>query len=87
MGYYTYMKTTLDLSDHILLRAKRIARERRRTLRSLAEQGLLQVLDQMEAEESPPPRPVTFGGTGLQDEFRDEEWSRFRKAAYEGHGG
>lgn len=45
------MKTTLDVRDDLLLRAKKLAVEERRTLRSVVEQGLRAVLDG-----PPPPR-------------------------------
>ena len=32
-------------------------------------------------------RDASFGGRGLQPEFRDGDWQRIREAAYEGHGG
>ncbi len=80
------MKTTMDISDNILLRAKQVARERNRTVKSLTEQGLLTVLDQLEAEKKASIKPVTFKGKGLSPEFADRGWSEIREAAYEGHG-
>lgn len=78
------MKTTLEISDHLLARAKGLARKRKTTLRSLAEKGLRMVL---EAEESPSKRllqPVTFNGRGLSAEFRDASWKEIRDLAYGG---
>jgi len=80
------MKTTLDIADNILLRAKELARRRHRTLRSLAEEGLVAVLEGLESEEQAVIRPVTFGGNGLTEEFAHKGWSEIRDAAYEGHG-
>ena len=80
------MKTTLDISDNIMLRAKALARKRHRTFRSLAEQGLLSVIEQLEAEEAVSVTPVTFGGNGINAEFAGKGWSEIRDAAYEGHG-
>jgi len=76
------MKTTLEISDHLLARAKAIARKRKTTLRSLTEEGLRKVL---EAEESSPQRmlqPVTFKGRGLSTEFNGVSWREIRDAAY-----
>lgn len=39
MGYIAYMKTTIDISDSILLKAKQLAREQNVTLRSFVEEG------------------------------------------------
>lgn len=80
------MKTTLDISDNILLRAKRVARKKHRTLKSLAEEGLVNVLDQLEKDTKVEITPVTFKGKGLSREFADKSWSEIRDAAYEGHG-
>lgn len=76
------MKTTLEISDHLLERAKGLARKRKTSLRSLTEEGLRKVL---EAEESTPKKllqPVTFKGRGLSVEFRDASWKEVRDAAY-----
>lgn len=87
MGYNTCMKTTIDIADHILLRAKDAARNHHRTLRSLAEEGLVTVLERLEAGERAEIQPVTFKGDGLAEEFADKGWNDIRDAAYEGHGG
>ena len=47
------MKTTLDIQDELLVRAKRHARNTGRSLRSVVEEGLRQVL-------SVPPRDVPY---------------------------
>lgn len=86
MGYASGMKTTLDVSDNLLARAKELARRERVTLRSLAEEGLEHVL--AERESAPPCKvdPVTFKGEGLSAEFRGASWQMIRDAAYEGRG-
>lgn len=80
------MKTTLDIADHILLRAKEAARCHQRTLRSLAEEGLVAVLERLESGERAAVCPVTFKGDGLSAEFADKGWNDIRDAAYEGRG-
>jgi len=80
------MKTTIDIADHILLRAKEAARRHRRTVRSLTEEGLVAVLERLESEEQATVRPITFGGDGLTEEFAGKGWAAIRDAAYEGRG-
>ncbi len=56
-GSMVTVKTTIDIHDGLLLRAKQAARETRRPLRAVVEEGLRLVLDR--------PRPV--GGYVLPD--------------------
>ncbi len=76
----THMKTTIDIADSLLLRAKDRARVQRITLRSLIEKSLAATLDH------PIPvttvRPVTFKGNGLSREFEDAPWNKIRAAIY-----
>lgn len=76
----THMKTTIEIADSLLLRAKARARERRVTLRSLIEESLASALDQpSDAREV---QPVTFRGNGLSKEFQDASWDRIRDEIY-----
>jgi hypothetical protein len=76
----THMKTTIEIADNLLLRAKARAREKRVTLRSIIEESLAETLDQ------PSPavqvKPVTFKGKGLSREFEDAPWNQIRDAIY-----
>lgn len=56
------MKTTLEISDELLLRAKQAALERGTTLRAIVEEALQRSLGAVLAEASPL-RTVTWGGT------------------------
>ena len=80
------MKTTVDIADDLLLRAKALAAGRGTTLRDVLEQGLRAVL----ADSGQAGRFVledrSVNGQGLQAEFRDQPWSRLLDAAYEGRG-
>ncbi|MCC5843008.1 MAG: DUF2191 domain-containing protein [Verrucomicrobia bacterium] len=76
------MKTTLDLSDALLLRAKALAKTERTTLRNLTEEGLSRVLAERESRGSVKLKPVTFKGNGLTPEFEQAAWSEIRDAAY-----
>ena len=76
----THIKTTIEIADSLLLRAKARARERRITLRSLIEESLAATLDR------PVPatrvEPVTFKGKGLSREFEGASWDQIRDAIY-----
>jgi predicted transcriptional regulator len=80
------MKTTMDLSDNLLRRAKVLARKQKITLKALTEEGLALVLDARERRKPRKVKPVAFGGKGLALEFREAPWSEIRKAIYAGRG-
>jgi len=86
MVYTQNMKTTLEISDSILSKAKQLAREQNVTLRSLAEEGLRKVIEERTARRPCPIKPVTFRGKGLSQEFQGATWQQIRDAAYDGHG-
>ena len=92
VGKYGYMdkfygmKTTLDISDGLLTKAKRLAREQNATLRSLVEEGLRKVIDERSRRKPHRVRPVTFKGNGLSKEYEGATWERIREATYEGRG-
>lgn len=67
----THMKTTIDISDELLLRARRLADERGLTLRALVEEGLRLSLQARTAQTPPAFRLRTWGSGGLTDEARD----------------
>jgi hypothetical protein len=81
------MKTTIEISDALLRRAKQLAVRRKTTLRSVIEHALR---DSLERESSAkPPVPVethAFKGRGLQAGQSWEDWSTIRDLAYEGRG-
>lgn len=82
------MKTTIEIADPLLKKAKRTAAEQGTTLRALVEQGLRQVLG--DKKKRRPFKMVTFDGGGLQAEFRkkdgSEDWEKICNAIYEGRG-
>jgi hypothetical protein len=76
------MRTTVDLPDELLLEVQRIAREQKRTVRSVMEEALRATIaryQQAQAFELP---DVSVGGNGLQPGFRDADWEELRTAAY-----
>ena len=80
------MKTTIEIADNILERAKQLASEQHETLRSLAEEGLRKVIEERVSRKHTRVSPVTFRGKGLSAQFQGATWQQFRDAAYEGHG-
>jgi predicted transcriptional regulator len=81
------MKTTVEISDALLRRAKRLAARRGITLRAVLEAALHR---ELAAEEEAPARPVrthTFGGRGLAAGLSWSDWGAIRSLSYEGRGG
>jgi len=76
----SHMKTTIDIADNLLARAKARAREQNITLRSLIEESLAATLDQ--PLPSAMVKPVTFKGNGLSREFEDVSWDKIREVIY-----
>ncbi len=74
------MKTTIEIADNLLIRAKDRAREKNITLRSLIEESLATTLDQ--PLPSKRVAPVTFKGKGLTREFEGASWAEIRDAIY-----
>lgn len=80
LNMVTHMKTTIEIADPLLVRAKACARERRITLRSLIEESLAAALDR--PQPTVQVSPVTFKGKGLAREFEGSPWDQIRDAIY-----
>lgn len=84
----THMKTTIELSDPLLERAKRLAARDSTTLRELVEAGLRHVLKERAQRAEPfVLRDARVEGRGLSPEFSGASWNDIRNASYEGRGG
>jgi len=81
------MKTTMEISDSLMARAKRLAQRERTTVRSLVEEGLRAVIEKRSSAGEFRLRNASFAGRGLRAEFADGDFERVRDAAYEGRGG
>jgi hypothetical protein len=81
------MKTTIDLSDNLFVRARQLAQKENKTLRALVEEGLALALVEHERRRTPKIKPVVFGGQGLSGEFRQAPWQRLREVVYPKRGG
>lgn len=81
------MKTTIDIPDALLAEAQELARREKTTLRALTQEGLRKVIAEKKARKAPfKLRDVSFGGDGLNDEFKNASWEQIRDAIYEGRG-
>ena len=81
--YACSMKTTVEISDDLVMEAKRYATEYGLTLRAVIENGIRSTLRAEKRTQVPfRLRDASVGGSGLQPEFRDETWSTMRRAAY-----
>lgn len=81
-----HMRTSIELSDGLLERARKLAKRRGVTLRALVEEGLRRVL--AESGSSPAFRlnDVTYGEGGMIEGLAQGDWERIRDIAYEGRG-
>ena len=81
------MKTTIEISDGLLRRAKQLAARQNTTLRAVLEDALRETLDrQGSAKSARPVKTHTFRGKGLKPGLSWEDWSTIRDLAYEGRG-
>jgi hypothetical protein len=83
----THMKTTIEISQAVLVAAKATAAREGTTVRALVEEGLRKVLAERKARDKFELRKVTFRGRGLQEGVREGDWETLRDLAYEGRGG
>ncbi|MGK7873899.1 MAG: hypothetical protein AB4426_11480 [Xenococcaceae cyanobacterium] len=82
------MKTTIEINDALLLRAKQLAADRQQTLKSILESALRQFLDANTEPQTPfRLRKHTFRGHGLQSHLSEGNWATVREHIYEGRGG
>jgi hypothetical protein len=81
------MKTTVDIADALLLRAKRLASRRGTTIRAVIEDALRRELATAESRTPSPVETRTFAGRGLQRGLTWDDWAAIRSLGYEGRGG
>jgi len=81
------MKTTIEIADDLFVQVQAAAQKDKTTFRALTEQGLRLVLKEKRTKAKKWKwKPVTFGGGGLTDEFKNAPWEKFRDEIYKGHG-
>ena len=81
-----HMKTTIEIADDLLSRAKQLCRREGKTLRTVVEDGLRQVLKRRGRAAARRVKPVVFRKGGLTGEFRDAPWTALRDEIYRGRG-
>ena len=80
-----HIRTSFDIPDPLLRKAKAVARARKTTLRQLLLEGLRAVV-----EERPAPYRLedhAFGGKGLVEGLGWDDWDEILRRSYEGRGG
>ena len=82
----THMKTTIEISDDLLSRAKQLGRRQGKTLRAVVEDGLRQVLKRDTGTAARHVKPVVFRRGGLSKEFASAPWTALRDEIYRGRG-
>lgn len=76
----THMKTTIEIADDVLARAKRQARREGKTLRDVVNEALRQRLAHSPARPAFRLKKHPFGGEGLQPGVND--WDNVRDLIY-----
>jgi hypothetical protein len=76
------MKTTIEISESLLRKAKTLAKERGITLRAFIEESLQRSLSNPGAASGFHLRDCSVGGDGPKRAFADEDWATWRAAAY-----
>lgn len=78
----SHMKTTIEISDPLLVQARSIAAREGTTLRALIELGLRHVVDELGQDREFQLRDGSVGGNGLRTELTGASWDRLRELAY-----
>lgn len=77
------MKTSIEISDPLLRRARALAAREGRTVRELVEAGLRLVLEQSERSAEFRLRDASVGGRGLAQGLSYDDWGKILEMAYE----
>ena len=80
------MKTTIEVSDALMLEAKSLAQAHNTTLRALVEEGLEKVLRELRNPKPYKMPDFSVGGNGLQPGQERLSWAQVRDMIYEGRG-
>jgi hypothetical protein len=83
-----HMKTTIEISDTLILQAKQLAAKRQQTFKGILKMALRQFLDDnLKTPGSFKLRKSSFRGNGLQTPLNQATWDDIRSQIYEGQGG
>jgi CRISPR/Cas system-associated protein Csm6 len=80
------MKTTVDIQDNLLRRARKLAADEKTTVRALIEEGLRRVIEERRGAKAFRLRKASFKGKGLQPHLAGSSWDEIRNISYEGRG-
>ena len=82
----THMKTTVEIADPVLERAKRLAQDQHTTLKAIIDEALRAFLDARPAQPKFKLRDASFKGEGhgLTPEFANATWEQIRDEIYRG---
>lgn len=67
------MRTTLDIQDQLLIRAKKLAAESRRTLTAVVEDALRSALDPPKKKKAKRFKVITYGGGDVAPGFNPDK--------------
>lgn len=82
-----HMRTSIDMPESLLERARKVAESRKITLRDLFEEALRAMLEKYQQQRSFKLRDGSFKGDGLRPGVDLENWNAVRELIYEGRGG
>lgn len=85
-GYDGLMKTTLDIHDDLLARAKRHAKETGRPLRAVVEDGLRRVIGAATSRHRCELPDLRVGDPDVPDPLATYSWPELRELIYGGSG-
>jgi hypothetical protein len=77
-----HMKTTIDIADDLLERAKRQAQREKKTLKEVIEEALRRQLAVSTPKQKFRYRPHTVRGKGLQPGIAEGDWEKIRDLIY-----
>ena len=78
----THMKTTIEISDDLLARARREGRRTKRTLRQIVEEALRDRLSQSPVRPAFTLEDGSVEGEGLQPDAHGRPWADIRDEIY-----
>ena len=81
------MKTTVEISDGLLVAAREVAAAEGTTLRALIEEGLRHAVERRRSSQGFRLRRAGFRGSGLHVDVREGSWESLRDRIYGGRGG